>query len=52
MAETEYTWKEIAKHMASNGEDNWIVIDGIVYDVSKWMEGRKYTTIYLKKHRQ
>ena len=30
------------KHMAPNGDDNWIVIDGIVYDVSKWTQNRKY----------
>lgn len=28
------SWDEIKKH--SKDEDKWIVIDGTVYDVSKW----------------
>eukprot|EP00943_MAST-04B_sp_MAST-4B-sp1_P009628 g9628.t1 len=38
MATTEYTWQDIAKHMESSGLDNWLVIDGIVYDVTDWVK--------------
>jgi len=31
-----YTWDEISKHTGST--DKWIVIEGLVYDVSTWMK--------------
>lgn len=33
---TEYTWEEIAKH--DNASSLWIVFDGKVYDVTKFVE--------------
>ena len=29
-----YTWDEVRKHTTK--DDTWIVIDGLVYDVTKW----------------
>ena len=33
-----YEWEEVAKHCCEKGTDNWLVIDGIVYDVTGWMK--------------
>ena len=35
---TFYDWEEVGKHCCQDGSDNWLVIDGIVYDLSGWMK--------------
>ena len=30
----EHSWEEIARH--KNRGDQWIVVDGCIYDVSRW----------------
>lgn len=46
--ETLYTWSEIKRHDTKN--DLWIVIDGIVYDITKFQKmhpgGSKVVNLY------
>ena len=35
---TLYEWEEVAKHCCEQGTDNWLVIDGIVYDLTGWVK--------------
>lgn len=32
----EHTWEEVRQNDGKNGSEKWIVINGEVYDVTKW----------------
>ena len=36
LKEVQYTLEEVQAHTNMDGQDNWLVVDGYVYDVTLW----------------
>ena len=47
LKEVQYTLEEVQAHTNMDGQDNWLVVDGYVYDVTLWMKYHPGGTVPL-----